>query len=270
MSITLSSCFYIIKSKFDASVYIQWMNNLISIVNNFNLVIYSDDNSSIYINTNGNPRILIVIKPIEEFYNYKYKNYWIKNHKNNYLLNDKSCWELNMLWSEKIWFVKETIERKYFDTDFYGWCDIGYFRNRPEDTHTSNLANWGNNTKILEKNSDKICYACIQNKNIYMDMLFQIVNDKNILGLPRLQIPPDQNSIAGGFFILHKDKIGWWVETYETKLQLYFTNSYLVKDDQIILLDCILSNIDSFTIFRENKPAVDNWFMFQRILIEKV
>jgi len=38
----------------------------------------------------------------------------------NILLNNKSCWELNMLWAEKIHFVKETIERKYFDTEFYG------------------------------------------------------------------------------------------------------------------------------------------------------
>ena len=127
MSITFSSCFYIIKSKFDPSIYIQWMNNFISMVNNFNLVIYTDENSRKYIETNGNHRITVVIKPIEQFYNYKYKEYWIANHEKNLLLNDKSCWELNMLWSEKIWFVKDTIERKLYETEFYGWCDIGYF-----------------------------------------------------------------------------------------------------------------------------------------------
>ena len=100
------------------------MNNFISIVNNFSLVIYTDENSCKYINTNGNPNIKIIIKSLEQFYNYKYKDYWIENHKKNVLLNDKSCWELNMLWSEKIWFVNETIERKYFDTEFYGWCEI--------------------------------------------------------------------------------------------------------------------------------------------------
>ena len=68
MSITFSSCFYIIKSKFDPSIYIQWMNNLISIVNKFNLVIYTDENSVKYINTNDNSKIKIVIKPLEKFY----------------------------------------------------------------------------------------------------------------------------------------------------------------------------------------------------------
>jgi len=273
MSITFSSCFYIIKSKFDPSIYIEWMTNFISIVNNFNLVIYTDENSSKYIykiiknisNTNTNSKIKIIIKPLEQFYNYKYKDYWIENHKKNALLNDKSSWELNMLWSEKIWFVKETIERKYFETDFYGWCDIGYFRNRLYDLHTSKLINWPDNKKIANIDKNKISYACITNDDSYMNYLYQIVNNKNPTGLPAEQIPSHQNSIAGGFFILYKDKIDWWSSTYNNKLELYLKNNYLVKDDQIILVDCVLSDINNFTLFRENSPGLDNWFMFQRI-----
>lgn len=266
MSITFSSCFYIIKSKFDPSVYLGWMDNLLSIVHQFNLVIYTDENSCKYINTQDNPRIKLILKPIEEFYNYKYKDYWTTNHTKNMLLNSKSCWELNMLWSEKIWFVKETIERKYFDTEFYGWCDIGYFRNRHCDTPISSLGNWGNNQATIQKNKDKISYACICNDKNVMNYLYKTVNAKNIVGLPVKEIPPNQNSIAGGFFFLHKDKINWWSETYERTLELYFKNNYLVKDDQIILVDCILSNLDKFTLFKENNPLLDNWFMFQRFL----
>jgi hypothetical protein len=134
------------------------MKNFISIVNNFNLVIYTDENSIKYIpdSVKDNSKIQIIIKPIEQFYNYNYKNFWIENHKNNFLLNDVSCWELNMLWSEKIWFVKETIERKYFDTDFYGWCDIGYFRNRENDLDTRFLSTWASKNKILDLDTQKI------------------------------------------------------------------------------------------------------------------
>lgn len=273
MSITFSSCFYIIKSKFDPSIYIEWMTNFISIVNNFNLVIYTDENSSKYIykiiqsNPNTNAKIKVIIKPLEQFYTYKYKDYWIENHKKNALLNNMSCWELNMLWSEKIWFVKETIERKYFDTDFYGWCDIGYFRNNHSDLHTSKLMNWPNNEKIERLDKNKISYACITNDDGYMNYLYQIVNNKNQAGLPVNQIPAHQISIAGGFFILYKDKIDWWSATYNKKLELYLKNNYLVKDDQIILVDCILSDTNSFTLFRENIQGLDNWFMFQRVLI---
>jgi hypothetical protein len=59
--------------------------------------------------------------------------------------------------------------------------------------------------------------------------------------------------------------IEWWRKTYDEKLQLYFENNYLVKDDQIVLADCILSNLKKFALFRENKLPYDNWFMFQRI-----
>lgn len=270
MYITFSSCFYIIKSKFDPRIYIEWMNNLISIVNNFNLVIYTDLKSVNYINTKNNSKIKIIIKPLDNFYNYKYKDYWIKNHENNHFLNDKSCWQLNMLWSEKIQFVKETCQNKYFDTEFYGWCDIGYFRNRPQDMHTSRLTNWGYNQRVLKNNANKICYACIRNDNGYMNFLYKIINNRNEKNLPIIPIPVDKNStadsIAGGFFILHRDNVDWWSTTYDDRLKLYFDNNYLVKDDQIIVVDCIFSNLDRFTLFRENINNIDNWFMFQRIL----
>jgi hypothetical protein len=233
------------------------------------LVIYTDDNSVKYIPNIAisNPRIKIIIKPLEQFYNYKYKDFWIENHKRNNLLNDKSSWELNMLWSEKIWFVKETIERNYSETDYYGWCDIGYFRNRPEDVDTKFLSNWPDKIKIEKLNKNTINYACINNDKGYMNYLIKLVNNKNLYGLPKQEIPSHQKSISGGFFILYKDKIDWWCKIYDSKLELYFKHNYLVKDDQIILADCILSNMDSFTLFREKIPQFDNWFMFQRIYL---
>ena len=265
MSITLSSCFYIIKSKFEPSTYIEWMKNFISIVNHFNLVIYTDEHSYKYI-PEINGRIKIIIKPIEQFYNYKYKEYWIENHTKNHLLNDRTCWELNMLWSEKIWFVKETVDNKYFNTDFYGWCDIGYFRNRQNDIHTSKLLNWSSFDTIQKLDKTKIYYACINNDGREIMYLYKMIHNKNEYGLPVNPIPPTQQSISGGFFILHKDKIDWWSNAYDTKLELYFKHNYLVKDDQIILADCIFSNKNDFAIYKEKLREFDNWFMFQRIL----
>jgi len=96
--------------------------------------------------------------------------------------------------------------------------------------------------------------------------MYKIINAKSETGLPVNPIPPHQNSVAGGFFILHKNKIDWWAKTFDTKLELYFKNNYLVKDDQIILVDCILSGQENFLLFREANQY-DNWFMFQRILL---
>jgi len=214
----------------------------------------------------GNPKIKVIIKPFEKFYNYKYKDFWVENHKKNFLLNNRSCWELNMLWSEKISFVKETIERKYFNTEFYGWCDIGYFRNRNNDTNTSQLINWPDSNKINQLDKHKVIYSCINNDDNFLNELIKIIRNKNENGLPINPIPPFQNSIAGGFFILHKNIINWWFNTFDNKLKKYIHYNYLVKDDQIILADCIFSDNDKFCIFREFSHFYDNWFMFQRLL----
>ena len=267
--ITFSSCFYIINSKFPPDIYIGWMNNFLLMVNNnFNLVIYTDENSFKYIDKREKTNIKIIIKTKESFYNYKYKNNWIQNHEKNYLINDKSCWELNMLWSEKIQFVNETIKNKYFETEFYAWCDIGYFRNRHEDLHTDKLitSNWPNPNTVNQLDKSKIYYGCINNNDGYMNYLYKLINNKNNLGLPVEEIPPNQQSVAGGFFIIHKDKIDWWSKTYDSKLVLYFKHNYLVKDDQIIIIDCVLSQLSEFVLFREDNVMFDNWFMFQRIL----
>jgi len=50
-------------------------------------------------------------------------------------------------------------------------------------------------------------------------------------------------------------------------LELYFENNYLVKDDQIVIVDCIFSDLSKFEIAIENAPEYDNWFQFQRYLL---
>ena len=40
--VTFSTCWYIVKSKFSVTTYLEWINNLFSIINNFNLVLYTD------------------------------------------------------------------------------------------------------------------------------------------------------------------------------------------------------------------------------------
>lgn len=258
--ITFSSCFYIIKSKFNAEIYVTWMNQLISIVNNFNLVIYTDDTSSKLIKTNDNPRIKIIIKPIDQFYCYQYRKDWIRNHEQNILLNNMSGWELNMLWSEKVHFVFETMQNNYFDTEFYGWCDIGYFRNREYDTHTSQLTTWPCDNKLKMFDKTKIHYACVNNNKSFIKNLCHLI-------YKRSEIPPNQTSIAGGFFILHKTRVEWWKNTYSTKMEEFFKNKYLIKDDQIIIANCVFSDLKNFYLHYESNDEYDNWFMFQRILL---
>lgn len=266
MSITLSTCWYNFKSKFSDSVYKSWMHNMLSNVNNYNLVIYTDEEGFSTMEPYLKPNIKVIIKLYSEFYTYQFKDKWIQNHEHNLLLKNKIDWKVNMLWSEKINFVYETIKHNYFTTDLYGWCDIGYFRGTRNDLDTKTLSSWPSRSKISELPSDKIHYAYIPDNND-MQYFNDLINNKNEVGLPIEPIPPSQVSIAGGFFILHANKIGWWHNTYYNKLKLYFDHNYLVKDDQIIVADCVFSNLNSFTLYKEINSDFDPWFLFQRLLL---
>lgn len=271
--ITFSTCWYIIKSKFNENTYLNWIKNILSIVNNFNLVIYTDKESFkllVKLINFSNKKIKIIIKPFEEFYMYKYKDFWIKNHtKSNLFLHKNTDWKLNMLWNEKVFFVNETINNKYFDTLYYGWCDIGYFRNRFNDLHTNNLLKWPNNKKLMYNFfNNKIHYGCVQNNKItYVKLMNEIKTHyiEKCLNQPTVQF--EEKCFAGGFFILKSDLIDNYIKVYDDKIMHYFMNNYIVKDDQMILMDIIFTNPNMFCIHTEDNPKFDNWFMFQRLLL---
>ena len=272
--ITLSTCWYSLKSKFDNKTYLNWIKNLLSIVNKFNLVIYTDADSIkqiINLRELSNKKIKIIIKPFEEFYTYRYKKYWIENHKkSNLKLHLHTDWILNMLWNEKVFLVNDTIKNRYFDTLYYGWCDIGYFRNRPNDLNTRYLSNWPNNTKLLSNplNNDYIHYGCVQNNGtIYIKQQNEIkshYSDK-LASQPTDKI--EEICFAGGFFILRRELIDIYVRLYDEKIKYYFMNNYIIKDDQTIIIDVIFTNPNLFYTHTEDDPKFDNWFMFQRLLL---
>jgi hypothetical protein len=268
MTVTFSTCWYIFKAKFDPSIYHGWIHNMLSNVKNYNLVVYCDNTSYGFIEPylTKNNRIKAVIKPMEEFSTYELRDLWIDNHSQNELLNRKVGWELNMLWCEKLAFVQQTIRELYFHTEWYGWCDIGYFRGRPNDSPTQSLMNWPNDQAINALDRSKIYYACVNNNHQYVSSLHHMVMDRNSMGLPRFPIPDNQISIAGGFFLGSVENLEWWHTTFYSLLNRYFDNGRLVKDDQIIVADGVFSNMDRFELRMENNPQYDNWFLFQRFL----
>lgn len=261
---TLVTCWYQLKSKFAHDTYGKWINNIMSLTHNktFNLVIYTDDKK--IVSTSDN--IIIVNLPKEQWYNYKYADHWIDNQRKNILLSYID-WELNCLWSEKISFVKRAKEAEYFpNAQWYIWCDIGYFRNRVNDTPIKELSSWPNQETLCTFDTTKIHYGIVNNNCEYIAQLFNHIQNKNDIGLPRIQIPQNQTSVSGGFFIIHKDKINWYWSKFGETLEKYFNSYRLVKDDQIIVVNVMFTNTEHFQIHTEQHKEFDNWFMFQRIL----
>ena len=282
VTITFSTCWYEFKAKFDHSVYYKWIDNMLSTVCNYYLVVYTDVNGSKKLQkyADNNPCIIIVIKPFEKLYNYKHKEFFIENHSKNVQLNQKVDWRVNLLWCEKVHFVAETMEKNYCGAkhQFYGWCDIGYFREKIPNTrdygdfnHLSmEMLKWPSINKIRNLDKDVVYYACINNNIQYMKQLQRRIADKNSLGLPKETISPDQLSVAGGFFITHRDNVETWKQMFDKRLELYIDNDYLVKDDQMVIIDCIFSYPKLFRLITERNNNTDSvWFLFQRYLSEQ-
>jgi hypothetical protein len=269
MSVVFSTCWYSLKAKFPESTYKSWMDNMLSSVNHHHLVLYTDKhNYPFFFSKYGhNQNIKIIVKPIEEFYNYRHRDFWNNNHLKNPLLNTKINWELNMLWCEKVHFVHQTYISQYFPKcDYYGWIDIGYFRCRPQlDVPREQLHRFPNPQKISQLNPDKIHYALVNNDMNYIQYLFQTVQ----AGQP---LPQNQISIAGGFFIGHKHKIEWWKDVFTQKLEQYIAQGSVVKDDQIIIVDCVLNDFiqhsGNFDLHQtSSEMTTDPWFLFSHTLL---
>jgi len=272
MNITFVTCWYNMKSKFDINTYKKWMSNFLNNVKKFNLVIFTNKDSFQFIESivnKNNTNIKIIIKEYSEFLTWEKRENWIKNHENNNSLNQNSRWntdwKLNMLWSEKINFVKHVKDNKIFDTEWYGWCDIGYFRGG-NNLAPEQIRQWPNNSKIIELNNSKIYYG-LPGSRTDLNNYVKILLDKNEKGFAKRLIPESQVSIAGGFFISHKEKIQWWSNIYYNKLYEYFNNNILVKDDQYVIIDCIANNLKEFNLIEEKDPRKDRWFVFQSYLL---
>lgn len=254
--ITFATCWYSVHSKFSKETYEKWMKNLLNHVNErFNLVIFTNEESKQmvekYVQKSDNNRIKIVLREYEEFHTYQWKDKWIQNHTINNSLNQITDWRLNMIWSEKIHFVQDA--SKLYNTPLYGWMDIGYFRDIPVPV------NWP--TTSLSNNDDKIMYAIVCDDEEWSELKAIVKNENK-------PIPPGQLSIAGGFFVSHKANLKWWHDTYYTRLRQYFENDYLVKDDQMIIVDCIVRNENRFKLGKNEYPkhSPERWFYFRDFL----
>jgi len=223
-------------------------------VNTYYLVVYTDEQSKWMIEPYiGNSNIKMVIKPFESFVGYAYKEKWIINHARNDLLNTRVDWKVNMMWCEKVHFVRETMEQLYFKTDWYGWCDIGYFRYR------TCLADWPNGSIIASLDKEKLHYACVNHNDEEIQNLKVIIDSGGI-------IPVTQCSIAGGFFMAHASRVHSWAEEFDATLRSYWERNRLVLDDQMIIADCLLTHPEKCVLYTECNPSYDYWFQFQRVL----
>ena len=254
VNITFSSCLYYIKNRHGNDKHMNWFRDFIRVVNRFNLVIYTGKREYDFICNEiqqldevSQRKIKVILKPFSEFHNYKYERFWMDNNaRAESKLKDITDWHLNMLWCEKTHFVRETIEKQYFDTEYYG-CNIP-----PSE---------------LDK-----CYN-------YHGRHFHPSNIDATTGIPIDLYNPRAHMLSGGFYITGRKKALWWCWRFQEILERYITNNVVIQDDQHIIAHCVfVSNtsgiswergiIRDFCILTVNETNVDKlWFLFRDFLL---
>ena len=155
--ITIVTAYYQIKSKFSNETYLSWMSNFLKIP--CNLVIFTDDNSyeTIFNMRKGNNlehKTHIIVKKLEEWYNYKFLDYYRYCHTID-IENNSHTPELYMLWNEKSYFVKEIIEKNPFNSEWFFWTDIGCVR---DIKMLNKIYTYPNDDKIINLDFKKKIY----------------------------------------------------------------------------------------------------------------
>ena len=148
--------------------YLWWMRNTLSL--DANVVIYTE---SKFIDEIINYRkefdkdlekTIIVSSPLESLPIYKNYNEKLTNLMNSQEFKSKvsfhdvpeMCQPLyNIIMFNKVFFLKDTIEKKYFDNDMVIWADAGGLR---ESVENYQLAKWPNIEKLNMLDNSKITF----------------------------------------------------------------------------------------------------------------
>ena len=284
INITFSSCLYRMKNRHGYEKHMNWFRDFIQIVNRFYLVIYTGEteydaicNEIRKLGDDARGKIKVIRKPFSEFHNYKNERFWMDNNaRPECKLAKIADWRLNMLWCEKTHFVRETIENRYFDTEYYGWCDVGYFRDTLSSAYRERIReHWPNPNIINRLYKDKVYYGCnISPENLYKGYTYNAQHFQNTA--KRDVYHPSAHILSGGFYITGREKALWWCCRFQEILEHYITNNEVIQDDQHIIAHCVFTtnrgstpgtNPD-FCIIKINETNEDAlWFLFRDFLL---
>jgi hypothetical protein len=273
LKLSLITAWYSFKNKFNEETYGKWITYFLENIHNVYVIVFTDTHGYERLSSFSEKysNIQVIIKEFKDLEGYSQETFWRENHTKNVLLKDRISWELNVLWNEKIRFVKLARDLGFIKTDWFGWCDIGYFRGRPNDISIERISGIPSDKVMNSLDTKKVYYGFVGNPYpAFLERCYQLRLSRDDFGIPSPQIPVNQNIIAGGFFVCHQDKIDWWYDTYYRKLQLYIDTHTLIRDDQIIILDCFTENQEHFELIQEKHPEkYDLWFVFQRFLLNE-
>lgn len=224
-NLTCVSGYWSIKNK-HGDMFQQWFKNTLKI--NCPYVFFSDKKTiEIIKKYRTNLPTYYIEMNIEDFYTYKYKNKMI--------VDKTHCpsQELNLVWNEKIFLIQKALEINKFNSDYFMWIDAGL---SPYRNKVPSIKTFPDISKLNSLPKDKFIYSSTQYLGDYNEKL---VTKNNYY-----------HHISGTSYIIHKDKINFFVEIYKIYLELLIDNNN-IWTDQVIWTHIYKDNKDKFLKFSQ-------------------
>jgi hypothetical protein len=211
------------------NTYLYWMKNTLSL--NAKFVIYTEDK---FLEQIKNHRKEFdkdfentVIIPMELNSLPIYKNY---NEKLTYLMNSSEFKKkvsfpnvpemarplYNVIMFNKVFFLKDAIEKKYFDNDMVIWADAGGLR---ESIENYKNVNWPNLDKINNLDNTKITFFS-HNQDF-------TITDKEFHSLSQIR------NIQGTCFVLPSNLIDVFTDLVVNTIEESLSGGYIGSDEKI-------------------------------------
>ena len=151
--------------------------------------------------------------------------------------------EVGLIWLEKMYLVQDAYNKNFYDTDWYCWIDAGICTYR----------------------------ETVPPKTILLPPSKEILLDKNKINYCKSEdLPDDYNNnkltynhtISGTTFIIHKDKINYFVDIFYKYLQECnkLTNDFICYSDQIIFTRMFFDNQEYFNKISNNYGDISGLF----------
>lgn len=260
----VTAYFQIKKNKYNTD-YVDWMSNLLLHMDKPLIIFTGIETYDIIkkFRENYKSKTFIIVMSIQDFYNYKYIDYFNKDferdHMNIRYNKDLRNPYLYMIWNEKLKFIERAINLNPFNTSHFAWCDIGYVRNK--DYIELYMKDFPNIKKITE---NKVYMLNIDFN--FTDDYFKDPFNPNYKYLPA--------TIGGGFMIGNKDNLLKMINIYYNKIIPYFIDKdYFIGKDQNLYVALYLSNPELIKLIRANNenhypiPYCEfKWFYFLKYL----
>ena len=121
----------------------------------------------------------------------------------------------NIVIFNKIFYIKESIEKKHFDSDFYIWADAGVLR----DGNDTPISNWPNLEKINNGYSDKITFFNHQDVVSVSDYHFHLMSQYRYIH-------------GGCFFVPNNGTIDEFINDFLNYIDLFLEQGFVGSEEK--------------------------------------